>query len=206
MPHTDSPFAEVIESSLNSISALCWDENKLPPFGTLVKISYGSVSSYGIITNIVTASSDSSRTPYAFKQTLEDLHRNQPQIFAFIQTTCTIRLIWHTENESSFLSSLPVPYPAPLHAWIECAPVEMAAQALTTPSLLDALTETVEPSLIDDCLIALATHAARSNVLSHDHLVGFLEKYSQEINNDLRRAKRFLQHMERILKNIRKTT
>jgi hypothetical protein len=205
MPEKTTSFAEVIESSLSTVSAICWDENNLPPFGSIVKISYAAVESYGIITNIITASADSSRTPYAFKQSLEELHRNQPQIFAFIQTTCTIALTWHSEHKNTFLSSLPVPHPAPLHAWVACAPTQMSAQALTNSVLLEAITEKLDPALVDDCLIAIATKAAQNNMITHDELIGFIEKYSQEINNDLRRAKRFLQHMERILKNTRKT-
>jgi hypothetical protein len=81
----------------------------------------------------------------------------------------------------------------------------MSAQALTNSVLLEAITEKLDPALVDDCLIAIATKAAQNNMITHDELIGFIEKYSQEINNDLRRAKRFLQHMERILKNTRKT-
>lgn len=201
--HHDA-FAEVIESSLTTISGLCWDEQNIPPFGSLVQVSYGAVTSYGIITNIVTASSDDSRTPFAFKQTLEALKRNQPQIFAFIQTTCSIVLTWHSKASSPYLSSLPVPYPAPLHAWIQPAPLELAAQALTNPTLLEGLTEAVDVATTDDCLVAIAAKCAAHNALSYTELVNFIEKYSQEINTDLQRARRFLQHMEHILKTLRK--
>ena len=202
---TPIAFAEIIESSLKTASALCWDAENIPPFGTIVEISYGDITSYGIITNIVTASSDDNRTPFAFKQTLEALHRNQPQIFAFIQTTCTIMLTWQSKPASRETSSLPVPYPAPLHAWVCGAPIEMSAQALTNPELLEATIQAIDPATVDDCLIAIATHAYKENALSYEQLHEFIEKYSQEINTDLRRARRFLQHMERLLKKPRKT-
>ena len=200
MRNTSVAFAEVIESSLKTATALCWDEKTTPPFGTIVEICYQNISAYGIITNIATSSSDTNRTPFAFKQTLEALHRNQPQIFAFIQTTCTITLLWHSEEDNAENSSLPVPLPPPLHAWVAKAPIKKAVQALTNRELFEATIQVIDQIFVDDCLIAIAAQAHKENALSRDELHNFIEKYSQEINNDLRRARRFLQHMERFFK------
>lgn len=196
-------FAEVIESSLATLTGLCWSSEHVPPFGSIVQITYGPITSYGIITNIVTASSDPSRTPFAFKQTPEELRRNQPQIFAFIQTTCAITLLWHTHEGNR--STLPVPYPAPLHAWIAQAPIKQAVITLTHQELHETLTEKIEPSRVDDCIVALLQQTSSQNALSRSELLSCIEKYSQEINTDVYRAKRFLHHMERILTTRQRT-
>ena len=201
MSHTQ-PFAEVIASSLKLVTGLCWDDASLPHFGSIVEIAYSNLTAYGIITEIASTITDDQRTPFAFKKSLEQLHKEQPQIFAFIQTTCTINIIWHKKKHESEPTSRTPPTPAPLHASIQLAPLCFWKKALNNRELLLSITENIALTTADDCLITIAEKAAETKEISRDELLEFIEIYSQEINNDLYRAQRFLQHMEQTLKKI----
>ncbi len=196
-------FAEVIESSLNHVTALCWDDLALPHFGNIAQITYNNCTAYGIITQITAKITDDQRTPFAFKKSLEELHREQPQIFAFMQTTATVSMIWHSPSDGQGLSSRTAPTPAPLHAHVKLAPLQVYQEVLTNKELLFAITEHITTTTADDCLLVLAEKAAESGALTRDQLHEFIEIYAQEINNDLHRAQRFLQHIERVLKRLR---
>ena len=198
-----TPFAEVIESSLKLITALCWDDVPLPHFGSIVEVAYNGCTSYGIITEITAKISDDQRTPFAFKKSLVDLRREQPQIFAFMQTTCTISIIWHQSAQSPQMSSRTAPTPAPLHTFVQLAPRAIWKEILMTRELLFAITEHIPPTTADDCLLVIAENAASEREITATELHEFIEIYAREINNDLHRAQRFLEHMERALKRLR---
>lgn len=203
MPADKNAFAEVIESSLKLISALCWDDAALPHFGSIVEVSYNNCTSYGIITEITAKITDDQRTPFAFKKNPEQLQRDQPQIFAFMQTTCTISMIWHSTTSASIISSRTAPTPAPLHTPVRNAPRAIWREILLNHELLFAITERIPSTTADDCLLVIAEQAAESGEISATELHEFIEIYAREINNDLHRAQRFLQHMERALKRLR---
>ena|GEM_PF-1955239 len=203
MTLTQKPFAEVIESSLKLITALCWDDAALPHFGSIVEVSYNNCTSYGIITEITAKITDDQRTPFAFKKSPEELHRDQPQIFAFMQTTCAVSMIWHKNKISPIISSRTAPTPAPLHTLVQLAPQKIWREVLINHELLFAITERIPPTTADDCVLVIAEQAAEFGEISGTELHEFIEIYAREINNDLHRAQRFLQHMERALKRLR---
>lgn len=197
------PFAEVIQSSLKLITALCWDDDALPHFGSIVEVCYNNCTSYGIITEITAKITDDQRTPFAFKKSPDELRRDQPQIFAFMQTTCTLSMIWHKHATSTHLSSRTAPTPAPLHTFVQLAPQEVWKEILINQELLFAITEHITPTTADDCLLVIAENAAAKGIITPSELLEFIEIYAREINTDLHRAQRFLQHMERALKRLR---
>jgi hypothetical protein len=200
MLETNAPFGEIIESSLKTIKVLCWDAQKLPRFGSIVSCSFNAITAYGVITEMVTESVDAQRTPFAFKKTDAELRREQPQIFSFIQTICTIVIVWHEKAETKLkFNTLSIPTPAPLHTWAHTTDTNLLRLVITNRFLLDALSDRISPEAIDDCIIALVTEAALNNSLSKTELVTFIESYSQELNHSLKRAQRFLQHMEMLL-------
>jgi len=204
MLSSHQPFGEIIESSLKSLRILCWDTQNVPTFGSIISFSYNNLTVFALITQMVTESQDTQRTPFAFKKTPAELALQQPQIFAFIQTVCTVSVIWHIQHTNAFESSLTIPTPPPLHTWAHVADDKMYAKAITHRAFLDAIIENVSPDLADDCIIFLASHAAEHKIISYEALFEFVDRYSQELNYSLKRAQRFLKHMEPLLIQLKK--
>jgi len=190
-----APFGEIIESSLKTIKVLCWDAHNLPSFGQIISFSFNNLRAYGIITEMVTESIDSQRTPFAFKKTPDELQREQPQIFLFIQTVCTVVIVWH--ERQSFpreINTLSLPSPAPLHTW-----AHFCKTIISNRFLLETLSDRLAPEIMDDCVITLVTLAIQHNKIEKKELFEFVESYSQGLNHSLKRAQRFLQNIEQLI-------
>ena len=76
-----TPFAEIIESSLIKITAQCWDIDIVPTFGQCVEIKGEYIEVYALINHIQTGAFDSLRKPSPFKKTIAQLKKEQPHIF-----------------------------------------------------------------------------------------------------------------------------
>ena len=81
------PFAEIIESSLQTFLGQCWAWNKMPQFGSLVVVENGLKPIFGVVYQIQTGSMDPVRYPFPYQKTHEELLAQQPQIFEFLKTT-----------------------------------------------------------------------------------------------------------------------
>src|SRR5262245_17591697 len=80
-------FAEVIQSSLESFTAQCWDWNYFPHFGSLVQTESPTHIIFGTVIQVHTGSMDEARSPFPYQKTEDQLRVEQPQIFEFLKTT-----------------------------------------------------------------------------------------------------------------------
>ena len=87
------PFAEVIESFLDSYLAQCWQWDDVPDFGSLVFTRRDKNTIFGIVTQIQTGSSDPIHYPFPYKKTEEELMAEQPQIFECLKTTFRVQIV-----------------------------------------------------------------------------------------------------------------
>lgn len=197
-PDTQLAFAEVVESALHSWKAQCWHWDTVPHFGELVTITAAKRTIFGIVHQIETGSSDPHRLPFAYQKTEEDLLREQPQIFAFLQTTFSCITVGFAENNHLWYQW--VPQPPKIHAFVASATPEHYAQFFESDQYLNilfGLSQTI--SQPDELILAILNRMAEQKLLSPERFSLFIESFSLLTGNDYRRLKLFLQRVDSLL-------
>lgn len=114
---------EVIESSTKGFVARSQNVGESPSFGYFVKTDSEPVV-YGLVYEILTESKEPGRKPMAYGMTIDELRREQPQIFELLKTEFHALIIAYSEEEK-IRFSLP-PLPPPIHSFVyECAKDEV---------------------------------------------------------------------------------
>lgn len=192
------PFGEVIESTLSGFKIQCWQWDVLPPFASLIVIYNGTHKTFGLVTSVQTGSIDSGRYPFPYQKTEEELRREQPQIFALLQTHISCITIGYTENYSLYYQ-LP-PYPPKIHAFARLASADEMASFFSDCSYLHILCNSVElTASLQELLLALLKQLLHQQIMSHEQLQQFIGTFSALSSGDYRKFKLFLQRIESLL-------
>ena len=181
----NKPFAEIVESSLQSFVAQSWKWDVVPPFGSLVTVSSGSRVTVGIVHQIQTGALDPTRYPFPYQKTEEELRREQPQIFEFLRTTFTCLVIGYFEKGvPQYLLS---PTPPKIHAFVEEISPELLQRYCRSSQYLHLLFSLGGQVFnLDELILA---HLKHLEGVSEE----FLDTYTLLTGNDYRRLKLFLQ-------------
>ena len=192
----NSPFAEIIESSLHSWIAQSWQWDAFPAFGSLVSINSGSRLLFGIVHQVQTGSIDPMHSPFPYKKSQEQLLKDHPQIFEFLKTTLTCVPIGY--QEKGVINYLVACEPPKIHAFIELPKKDYAQQFFSSSHYLHVLFSLGnQVSCLDELLLAILHYIDTLGLLSEKKLHDFIETYSLLIGNDYRRLKIFLQRTEK---------
>ena len=193
-----APFAEIIESSLQSFLGQCWQWNQTPAFGSLVAIEGKNRTIFGVIYQIETGSMEPGRYPFPYQKTHEELLAEQPQIFEFLKTT--FRCISLGYEQKGTVYYLMPPEPPLIHSFIAPATPEQIRLFFAQNKYLNPLfgAGSLIPNL-DELLLALLKAQNDQNLIKNARLNDFLQIYSLLTNNDYRRLKLFLARIEGIL-------
>ena len=194
-------FAEVIESSLDGWIAESWKWDFFPIFGSIVIIESNNRKFFSIVYQINTGSSDSVRQPFAFQKTMQELLRDQPQIFEFLRTTFSCLALGYEENHETF--HMLSPEPPKIHSFIRQADKTELINFFNNPNYLQIFFSNISkiPNL-DELLLALLRHLKQNDVLNHKNFTDFLELYSMLNDNDYKKLKLFLRRIDPIIKDI----
>ena len=189
------PFAEIIESSLSSWKAQCWHWDTMPSYGSLVTIKTAQRTLFGIVHEIHTGSTDSLRTVFTYKKTEDELKRDHPHIFEFLQTSFScITLGYVEENEVHYQLA---PEPPKIHAFVYPAQRAELGSFFSKEQYLHTLFSGGQHLFsLDELLLALLKHLSSHELLTEDRLARFLETFSLLTANDYRRLKLFLQRAQ----------
>ena len=193
-------FAEVIESSLTTYTAQCWQWNQYPVFGSLVQVTDYKRTVYGIVTDAQTGSIDPSRTPMAYQKTEEELLAQQPHIFEFLKTSFTVHLCGYQDGaDGEIVYTLP-PSPCKIHAFV--APCDRAAVTafFSSGQFLEVLFSGLNqiPNF-DELLIALMRNLKNEGTLSPHFLEDVAHTFALLTGNDYRRIKLLLRRTQQML-------
>lgn len=152
----DEPVGEVVEAATTSFVAEVPKErlHEPPAFGSLVQVIAGDLGIYGLVAAAQTGSTEPGRRATAFGLPLEELRRQQPQIFELLRTTFTALVLGYREAGRCHLV-LP-PAPPPVHSFVAaCQPaeaVELAEHPAFIRSLLSASGSLGGDELVAACL------------------------------------------------------
>lgn len=188
------PFAEIIESSLQTFLGQCWAWNKMPQFGSLVVVENGPRPIFGIVYQIQTGSMDPVRYPFPYQKTHEELLAEQPQIFEFLKTTFSCLSLGY--QEKGRIHYLMPPEPPKIHSFLTSGSEEQNRLFFAQNRYLPLLFGCIGPINIDELLLALLKHQNDLKPLKNDRLQDFIQSYSLHTGNDYRRLKLFLQRIE----------
>jgi len=191
-------FAEVIEGDLSQWTGQCWNWNQIPHFGALVTTTQKNITIYGIVHSIKTGSNDPMRTPIPFQKTEEELLRDQPQIFEFLQTTFGLVTVGYQTNNTIFYH-LPA-QPAKIHSFIAQATDSEYASFFANDQFLHMLFNlSSQISNFDELLLTIIKTLHEKKCLSKNQLTDFVETFSILCKHDYQKLKIFLHRMQHVI-------
>lgn len=193
-------FAEVVESSLASYTAHCWEWNNPPRFGSLIGVEQGGILLIGVVTEIITGSTEESRSPFPYKKTLGELERDHPHIFAFFKTTFTVTLVGHY-RENTYYAVRPTQPPL-LHSFVAPLTHQEELVLLKHPDHLPLLSTQLEPGIVDEIMLTNLIALAHNNQLSSEIVSQYCETLSLISGNEYRRLKLVLQRLRCMLPEV----
>ncbi len=194
-------FAEVIEGNLSSWIGQCWIWNNIPEFGSLVITTNNEIKMYGIICNIQTGSNDPARKPIAYQKTEEELLRDQPQIFEFLQTKFNCIAVGY-EQKNSLFDHIPSK-PAKIHSLFYTANNDEYRSFFSNNQFLNILfNQQFQILNIDELLLAIIKNLHEKKCLNKDNLHDFIETFSILCKNDYQKLKIFLHRIQSMMPNL----
>jgi len=195
---SNTPFAEIIESCLDHVTAQCWQWDNFPTFGSLVQIESNEQIIFGCVTGIQTGSMDPLRYPFPYQKTEAELYAEQPQIFEFLKTTFKVQILgYQDKNNTKKIFYLLPPKPCKIHAFVNTSSPEIQTlffHKFDFLNLLFAFAHQI-PN-IDELLLVMIQQLSHQNLLSPQKLDLFCQKFSLLIGNDYRRLKLIFQRIE----------
>ncbi len=192
------PFGEIIESTLSSFKSQCWQWDVVPPFGSLVVLKSHELTLFGIVSAVETGSFDKGRFPFPYQKTEEELKREQPQIFALLQSHVSCVTVGYLEDSSPYYQ-LP-PFPPKIHAFVRVANEDEMRFFFNDAAYLHVLcgASDIQASL-PELLLALIKQLLDQQIINHLQLQSFIATYSSLMSNDYRKFKLFLQRIESLV-------
>ena len=169
-------FGEIIQASLNVITAHCHRLYVSPGLGAFVKTTDQEIEStigpiYAVVSGIATTTLDPTRRIIARGEnalTEDDLRREHPQLEQLMRTDVTMSVIGHLDSGRP-CQYLP-PFPPRIHTFVyKCEPEEIR-RFTNQLNFINLLAQFPDPAT-DDVIAACLREAA----LSHDEPKTFLE-------------------------------
>lgn len=182
---------EVIESGTKGFVARSQNVGESPHFGCFVKTKEEPVV-YGLVYEILTESKEPGRKPNTYGMPIEELRREQPQIFELLKTEFHVLVIAYCEDEKVRFS-LP-PLPPPIHSFVyECEKQEVEKLTLQDFFLRTIFSSPNVP--IDDLIIASLRHAQDSRESDKDYIVKMGKSLARIFRDDYERLSSVLRRV-----------
>jgi hypothetical protein len=194
-------FGEVIEGNLSFWIGESWEWDLIPEFGSLVVATNNNIKMYGIVCNIQTGSSDPARKPMAYQKTEEELRRDQPQIFKFLQTRFNCIAVGYQQNEIIYYH---IPnQPSKIHTFIEHASTAEYQKFFSSNQFLNILFNQQSQIVnFDELLLAIIKNLHEKKCLNKINLYDFIETLSILYKNDYQRLKIFLNRIQSMMPTL----
>lgn len=194
----NSPFAEIIESSLHTFKAQAWQWDDPPAFGSLLTLHNGATIIFGLVSQIEIGSIDPIHYPFAYKKTHEELLKEQPQIFEFLKTTFSGLIVGYRSNGR--IQYLVPDAPPKIHAFVSHAPLVLSREFFSQSAYLNLVFGSSQHIAVpDELLLKILKYQTTNQMLSHERLQEFMETFSLLSGNDYRRLKLFFKRAQPLL-------
>lgn len=118
-------LGEIVEASTTVWRAVAPRTFEAPAFGSFVKTSDGSRTTYGVVSHVQHASIDPSRKAIPLGRSWDELEREQPQVRELLTTEFDAICVAFAEDRDVIHAFLP-PLPPRVHDFVEvCSPDEI---------------------------------------------------------------------------------
>src|ERR1700758_5249591 len=187
---------EVVESSTKGFIARSQNVGESPSFGYFVKTDSEPVV-YGLVYEILTESEEPGRKPKAYGMTIEELRREQPQIFELLKTEFHVLITAYSEEGSPTRSgirfSLP-PLPPPIHSFVfECTKDEVEKLSSEDFFLRTIISSPNIPA--DDLIISSLRYAQNARGFDKDYIVRMGKSLARIFKDDYERLSSVLRRV-----------
>ncbi len=186
-----SVIGEVVESSTQGFVAGTHTVGEAPPFGSFVRTDSDPVV-YGIVYEIKTDSKEPGRKPTPHGMSIEELRREQPQIFELLKTEFHVLTFAHSNNKKQ-IYSLP-PFPPPIHTFVyACDKKEIRTLSNEDFFLRTIISSPQVP--VDDLIISSLHQAAKVQGSGRDYFVGMGKSLTRFLRDDYERLSSLLRRL-----------
>jgi hypothetical protein len=118
-------LGEIVEASTTRLRAVAPRTFEAPAFGSFVRTSDGSRTTFGVVSHVEHASIDPSRRAIPLGRSWEELEREQPQVRELLTTEFEAICVAFAEEDAPVCAYLP-PLPPRVHDFVEaCSPAEI---------------------------------------------------------------------------------
>ena len=184
-------IGEVVESGTRGFIARSPRVGEAPPFGSFVRTDAGSPV-YGLVYEIITGSKEPGRKPDAYDMSIEELRREQPQIFELLKTEFHVLTLGYNESEKIRFALSPLP--PPIHSFVyECTDEEKVALSSEDFFLRSIISSTNVP--VDDLIISSLLGAQSARKKDGDYIVRMGKSLSRFLKDDYERLSSILRRL-----------
>ena len=184
-------IGEVVESGTKGYVARSPRMGEAPPFGSFVRTDAGCPV-YGLVYEIITGSREPGRKPDAYDMSIEELRREQPQIFELLKTEFHVLTLGYLEaGKIRFALS---PLPPPIHSFVfECTDEEKEALSSEDFFLRAIISAPNVPA--DDLIISSLLSAQEVRKYDMDFMVRMGKSLSRFLKDDYERLASILRRL-----------
>jgi hypothetical protein len=194
----NKPCAEIVASTLHAWTAQCWQWNVAPAFGSLVTVTSGKRTLFGVVHQIETGSLDPARYPFAYQKTYEELLAEQPQIFEFLKTSISCIALGYQEKGTVYY--ITPAQPPLIHSFVSPIEPDLAKQFFYNQQFMHILFAPHNSTAnSDELLLALIKQQAQLGILKQEKLHSLIQHFLLLTGNDYRRLKLFLSRVESLI-------
>ncbi len=155
-----SRLGEIVEASTTVWRAVAPRTFEAPAFGSFVKTSDGSRTTYGVVSHVQHASIDPSRKAIPLGRSWDELMREQPQVRELLTTEFDAICVAFAEESDTIRAFLP-PLPPRVHDFVEACTGDETVELTEDRSFIRTLGASGLPVVGE--LIAAAIRAAAAH-------------------------------------------
>jgi len=186
-----SHIGEIVEASTKRFVAQSVSIGEAPSFGYFIKTDSQPVV-YGLVYEILTQSREPGRRPIAHGMTIDELRREQPQIFELLKTEFHALVISYSEEEK-IRFSLP-PLPPPIHSFVyPCTKEEV--EKLTSEDFFLRTIVSSSNVPIDELIISSLRYAHNARSCDNEYVIRMGKSLARIFKDDYDRLNSILRRV-----------
>lgn len=184
-------IGEVIESSTKGFVARSPRVGESPSFGSFVRTS-SEPRVYGLVYEILTGSKEPGRKPTAYDMSIDELKREQPQIFELLKTEFHVLTLAYLDGGKIRFALSPLP--PPIHSFVhECSDEEKLELSSEDFFLRAIVSSSNVP--VDDLIISSLYNAQNVREKDKHYMVRMGKSLSRFFRDDYERLASILRRL-----------
>jgi len=199
MSNKTSCFGEIVSSATLQWEVATWKHDEYPGFGSCVLLESGdgTPTLCACVTQIQTGSSEANRVPQPLQKNAQELARDYPHIYSFLQTTLTCTPLGYLATDRfTPKPSLRIPT---IHGFVRAATAQEIEQIITSKEAFALLFCAHQPPLVDTLILAILRSYCTQRPLLRDVACAIARDFAYQCNNDNFRIQSFISSLEELI-------